>query len=228
MNSVHDMGGMDGFGPVVFEQNEPVFHEPWEARVFGIALSARGISGWTLDTSRHSREVMPPALYLSLSYYQRWLVGREAALLSADMVRLEELQAGQASRPPDGDKPPTPPDGDKSPTPPDKLLAGLAKGYNAERQVDAAPRFAVGDAVVTRNIHPAGHTRLPRYARDKAGRIHARRGAFVLPDSNAHGRGESPEHLYCVEIAARALWGEAAAARDKVYLDLWESYLRAA
>ena len=219
MNSVHDMGGMDGFGPVVFEQNEPLFHEPWEARVFGIALSARGISGWTLDSSRHSREVMPPALYLSLSYYQRWLVGREAALLSADMVSLEELQVGQATRAPDGDTPPTPPD---------KLLAGLAKGYNAERQIDAPPRFAVGEAVVTRNMHPSGHTRLPRYARDKAGRIHARRGAFVLPDSNAHGRGENPEHLYCVEISARALWGEEAAAHDKVYLDLWESYLRAA
>ena len=219
MNSAHDMGGMDGFGPVVFEQNEPVFHQPWEARVFGIALSAKGIAGWNLDTSRHSRELMPPALYLSCSYYERWLIGREAAFLSADILSLQELQSGQTTRKADPSKPPTTPE---------NLLAGLGSGYNAERKVDAPPRFSAGDEIVTLNSHPKGHTRLPHYAREKAGRIHAHRGAFVLPDSNAHGRGEKPEHLYTVEIAAQALWGDEANPKDKVYLDLWESYLRAA
>ena len=219
MNSVHDMGGMDGFGPVVFEQDEPVFHEPWEARVFGLSMSAKGVSGWTLDASRHSREVMPPALYLSCSYYARWLLSREAAYLSADRVSLEELTSGHTTCKPDPERPTTKPDA---------LIAGLASGYNAERSLDAAPRFSVGDTVVTLNLHPKGHTRLPRYARDKAARIHAHRGAFVLPDTNAHGRGENPEHLYTVAIAAQALWGEDANPNDKVYLDLWESYLRAA
>ena len=220
MNSVHDMGGMDGFGPVVWEQDEPLFHEPWEARVFGLALSGKGIPGWNLDSSRHSRELMPPSLYLSSSYYARWLIGREAAFLTADLVSFEELASGHAKRAPDPDA--------KPPVTAERLLAGLASGYNPEREIEAAPRFAPGDEVVTRNMHPKGHTRLPRYARDKRGRIHAHRGAFVLPDSNAHGQGENPEHLYTVEIAATALWGEQENPRDKIYLDLWESYLHAA
>ncbi len=78
-----------------------------------------------------------------------------------------------------------------------------------------------------RNMHPHGHTRLPRYALAKTGRVHAHRGVFVLPDTNAHGQGENPEHLYTVEIAAGALWGETTNKQDKVYLDVWESYLDA-
>ena len=96
------------------------------------------------------------------------------------------------------------------------------------REIAEPPRFSVGDTVRTANFHPTGHTRLPRYARDKPGMIHALHGAHVLPDSNAHGKGENPQHLYSVAIPARALWGQRAAPKDKVYLDLWESYLEPA
>ncbi len=218
MNGVHDLGGMDGFGAIVIEHDEPVFHQAWQARVFGIANAATGGPGWTLDFSRHTRERMPPALYLASSYYERWLIGREAAMLAAGLVTTDELSSGHAKTPP------TPP---KPPAAPDTVWPNLTTGYNAERSIEAPPRFAVGDSVMTRNMHPVGHTRLPRYARAKPGRVHAHRGVFVLPDTNAHGRGENPEHLYTVEIAAGALWGETANQQDKVYLDLWESYLDA-
>ena len=39
MNGAHDLGGMHGFGPVEAEPNEPVFHEEWERRVFGVTVS---------------------------------------------------------------------------------------------------------------------------------------------------------------------------------------------
>jgi nitrile hydratase subunit beta len=89
-------------------------------------------------------------------------------------------------------------------------------------------RFAVGDAVMTRNLHPPGHTRLPRYARGKRGVIQRLYGAQIFPDTNAHGLGENPQPLYAVRFEARDLWGEAAESDQTVSLDLWESYLESA
>jgi nitrile hydratase len=92
------------------------------------------------------------------------------------------------------------------------------------RPAAAPPRFALGQSVRARNIHPTGHTRLPRYARGRLGHIERHHGAHVFPDANAHGLGERPQHLYGVAFAARELWGEAAPA-DMVMIDLWEDYL---
>jgi nitrile hydratase len=97
-----------------------------------------------------------------------------------------------------------------------------------ERPVNTPPRFVVGGAVRAKKINPTGHTRLPRYARGAAGVIDRIHGAHVFPDSNAHFQGEQPQHLYSVRFSARELWGDAAAAHDAVYIDLWESYLEPA
>jgi nitrile hydratase len=86
-------------------------------------------------------------------------------------------------------------------------------------------RFDVGQRVRARNLNPPGHTRLPRYARGKRGTIIRRHGVHVFPDTNAHFLGEQPQHLYSVRFAAPELWGDGAAPRDAVYLDLWDSYL---
>src|SRR5699024_8963735 len=49
MNGVHDMGGMDGFGKVEPEPNEPVFHAEWEGRVMAM-MRAMGFAGaWNID-----------------------------------------------------------------------------------------------------------------------------------------------------------------------------------
>jgi nitrile hydratase len=88
-----------------------------------------------------------------------------------------------------------------------------------------APRFAAGDRVVTRNVHPTGHTRLPRYARGKRGTIHEVRGCYVLPDTHAHGQGEQPQPMYTVSFAGDELWGPSSEPRERVYIDLWETYL---
>ena len=86
----------------------------------------------------------------------------------------------------------------------------------------------VGDAVMTRNMHPRGHTRLPRYARGKRGVIHLIHGPQTFPDTNAHGLGEQPQVLYNVRFEGRELWGESSEPRQAVYLDLWESYFEPA
>jgi hypothetical protein len=106
---------------------------------------------------------------------------------------------------------------------------GLANVFRAGRPVTRdtrqKPRFALGDKIVTRNLNPHGHTRLPRYSRGKHGVIVAHHGAHVFPDTNAHGLGENPQHLYTVRFSARELWGDSAESNGSVLIDLWESYL---
>ena len=214
MDGVHDMGGMHGFGPVPFEPNEPAFHEAWERRVWGMRRGAVRPPWLNLDAGRHSLERMPPALYLSCSYFERWLFGLTIVLLEAGLITLDEVKAGKAAA---GAAPRTDAPGPESANP--------FAYAEFRREIASAPRFAIGDAVRTGNPHPPGHIRLPRYARDKVGHVHLHHGAHVLPDTNAHGEGESPAHLYTVGFLARDLWGPAASAKDKVFLDIWECHL---
>src|SRR5262249_55119118 len=92
-------------------------------------------------------------------------------------------------------------------------------------KVDVPQRFAAGQTVRARNIHPVGHTRLPRYVRGHLGTVERVRGVQAFPDTAVYGRGQNPQQVYSVRFAARELWGAAASSRDSVYLDLWEDYL---
>lgn len=219
MNGVHDMGGMHGFGPIATEVDEPAFHETWEARMFGIAQAMTYPPSTTIDRFRSLRETMPPAAYLTQSYYEHWYFVCASALRQADMVTIEELRTGRPA-----------PDRAKRD---DAMRAAdvnhvIRTAGKFSRAVDTPPHFSAGQAVAARNMNPIRHTRLPRYARGKRGFVHCWQGAHVFPDSNARGHGECPQHLYTVMFAARELWGGDAAPIDKVYLDLWESYLEPA
>jgi nitrile hydratase subunit beta len=216
MNGIHDMGGMHGMGPVQYEKNEPVFHANWEGRVFALVLATGAWGKWNIDASRHSREVIPPAEYLRMSYYEKWYAGLIGLLVNGSLVKRTEVESG------------VPAPGSVKAAPPltaDRIPAMLATRINARRDVKVAPRFQAGQRVRVRNIHPVGHTRLPRYARAKLGTIDRDHGVFVLPDTNAHFLGEKPQHVYSVRFDARELWGEQAAPRDSVYVDLWDDYL---
>jgi nitrile hydratase len=216
MNGIHDMGGMHGFGPIAPEANEPVFHEAWEARMFGLRMAMTSPRGSSIDGFRFFRERMPPVTYLTWSYYEHWYFATAQSLLQAGFVSIDELRTGRAAagRPKRHDA-----------MRPEAVDAAARKGGNYARAVDAPPRFAAGQPVVARNFNPTGHTRLPRYARGKRGLVHHWHGAHVFPDSSARGDGESPQHLYSIMFSARELWGADAAPQDKVHLDLWESYL---
>jgi nitrile hydratase len=109
--------------------------------------------------------------------------------------------------------------------PPGKVENAVHAGRNYRVDTPMAAGFAVGARVVTRNINPTGATRLPRYARGKRGTVDRDHGVFIFPDANAAGQGQKPQHLYSVRFSARELWGAEAAAKDRVYLDLWEDYL---
>ena len=220
MNGVHDMGGMHGFGPVEREEHEPLFHAAWEARVLGIMGVVRGQRGYfNLDAFRHGIERMPPAEYLRSTYYERWLASVEYNLIEQGLIDGDELEARVAFL---REHPEAAP-------PPARSVTVPPRAREREPQSPpTAPRFAAGDAVVTRNVHPRGHTRLPRYARGKRGLIHLIHGPQTFPDTNAHGLGEQPQVLYNVRFAGRELWGESSEPREAVYLDVWESYLEPA
>lgn len=216
MNSVHDLGGMEGLGPIRREENEPVFHHEWERRVLALMLAAGAWGRWNIDTSRHSRERIPGPDYLRMSYYEKWDAGLRTLLVETGLVTPQELERG---RPDSGASKATPP------LTAEGVAPMLARGSPVEREPAAAPRFQAGQRVRARNMHPHGHTRLPRYARGREGTIERHHGAHVFPDSNAHFQGEQPQHLYSVRFQARELWGPEAAARDTVLIDLWEPYL---
>ena len=216
MNGAQDLGGMMGFGPIAPGTDEPIFHHEWERRAFGLTLATGACGLWNLDISRHARETLPPAKYLAKSYYDIWLSALEKLVLRTGMGTEDELRAGKAW------KPIRPVKG--------KLLAAdvenvLAKGAPYDRPAPAAARFRQGEQVRTKVMNPVTHTRLPRYARGKLGIIEAVRGAFVFPDSNAHGGGEDPRWLYAVSFSGEELWGDGADPNLKVSIDAWEPYL---
>src|SRR5262249_21917112 len=171
----------------------------------------------TLDAFRHAIERMDPAHYLESSYYEHWLSALETLALEHGILTPEELATGAANTTSVSRQPPLPPEAI-----PAVVNGGAPCSRNEGR---LKPRFKVGDRVLTKNLNPSGHTRLPRYVRGRQGEVHIVHGTFVYPDTNAHGQGESPQPLYSVRFDARELWGPNAARRDHLYIDLWEDYL---
>ena len=216
MNGIHDMGGMTCFGPVEREEDEPVFHAEWEKRVFALNLASLGALG-PIDRARHSGERIGAVRYLTSTYYERWLAGIETRAQESGVLSEEEIAAGVAkTAAPAGDPPPNA-----------EIIEAIVRGGMPSSRAAGRlePRFGVGDRVRARNIHPLGHTRLPRYVRGHSGTIASCHGTHVFPDSNAHGKGEDPQPLYCVCFDATELWGDAAARRDRLYIDIWEDHL---
>ncbi len=219
MDGIHDMGGMDGFGKVEVEPNEPTFHEKWEGRVMAMVRAMGANGGLNIDMQRFSRESLPPVVYLGSSYYQKWFLAFERTLLAHGMVAADEIEKGHALH---ASAPlPRGPFGMKD-------VARIMTRGSFGREPQGKAAFAIGDRVRTKNIHPATHTRLPRYARDKVGVVERIEGCHVFPDSNAVGKGDNPQWLYTVVFDGAELWGPDAAPGLKVSIEAFEPYLERA
>ena len=213
MNGVHDMGGMQDMGPLQYEKNEPVFHAPWESRVFAI--------WWAADTPpdyRYQAEILPPAEYLRLSYYERMLTALTNLMVVHGMITRAELENGKA----------TPGKSKGKLITAAEVPAALLKIDSAMRDLPLPPRFQIGHRVRARDLNPVTHTRLPRYARGRTGTIQRDYGVFEFEDTASQQLGDNPQHLYSVRFAARELWGQQASAQDSVYVDMWDDYLEPA
>ena len=216
MNGVHDVGGLQDMGRVQHDKEEPVFHAPWEGRIYGIDRSLRFVGKWNLDAWRHQIELLPPADYFRMSYYERWLEVNQQLAVKHGLITPDELETG------------SPDPGSAKATP--ALTAAIAaqrlgRGIPSSRDPKFPPQHKVGQRVRARNLNTPGHTRPPRYARGKLGIITRDHGVYLFPDTNAHFQGEKRQHVYSVRFTARELWGVTASARDSVHLDMWDDYL---
>ena len=223
MNGVHDMGGQQCFGPVLPEIGEPLFHAPWEKRALALTLAMGATGQWNIDLSRSARESLPSAVYLGSSYYEIWLHALELLMLERGLVQADEIQTGTMTAPP-------------RPVArvlrPQDVATTLAKGSPTARPARSEALFQPGDRVRAVNMHPVGHTRLPRYVRGHVGTIRLVHGAHIFADAHASRPtapfDDSAQWLYAVEFEARELWGSRAEATASVSVDAWEPYLEAA
>jgi len=219
MNGVHDMGGMDGFGKVEIEPNEPVFHAGWEGRTMALVRAMAAAGAFNIDTSRFYRESLPPHVYLSSSYYKKWFLGLEDMLVAKGFIGADEVKAGHALKETKAPK--------RGKLTTDQIQRVLTRG-SFGREAQAAAKFKPGDRVRCRNINPVTHTRLPRYVRGHTGVVELNHGPQVFPDSAATDRGDDPQWLYTVVFEASELWGENADPTLKVSIDAFEPYLERA
>jgi nitrile hydratase len=217
MNGIHDMGGMQDMGHIEVEKNEPVFHAPWEARVYAINR-VMAATGKLKGGLRPPIESLSAFDYLRMSYYEKWLFSLTERMVAGGAVTRAELESG---RPAEGSAKSKP-----------AVLAADAPAFMQRipprRNEQIAARFQIGEHVRARNINPPTHTRLPRYARGKPGTIEHDRGVQTYADTSVYGQGDKPQHVYSVRFSARDLWGAGAAAQDAVYIDLCEDYLEPA
>jgi nitrile hydratase len=218
MNGIHDMGGMQTMGAIGYAKGGPVFHQAWEGRVHAMSTAVQGTGKLRLGL-RPPMEAIPPGEYLRMSYYERWLTSVIERLVASDLVTRAEIESGRPEAA-----------GAQAAIAlsPEAAVAALFTVPATRRQAAVAARFQVGQPVRARNIHPVTHTRLPRYARGRAGRIERDHGTFVFADTSVYSLGEKPQHLYSVRFSARELWGGQASAQDSVYLDLYDDYLEPA
>jgi nitrile hydratase beta subunit len=219
MNGIHDMGGMHGMGPIEVREDERPFHAEWEGRAWGLIRAAAPFGPARRRNFRYEHEMLPPAQYLQMQYYERFIKLLVDRLIAEKLLTQAELDSGRAD--------PASPKFTPRITP--AMVAEQATRRRSLRRDDLRiqPGFTVGQGVRARNLNPVGHTRLPRYLRAHRGTIVADHGVFDFQDTDANGYTlpNRPQHVYTVSFTARELWGETANARDTVRAGLWEDYL---
>ena len=219
MNGIHDMGGMHGMGPIEVREDERPFHAEWEGRAWGLLRAVGPFGPARRRNFRYEHEVLPPAEYLQMQYYERFIRVLVDRLMAAKLLTQAELDSGHA----DSASPRQTPR-----VTPASIAAQLGQRRSLRRDdVRIEPGFKAGQRVRARNINPIGHTRLPRYLRGHRGTIVVDHGVFDFQDTDADGYTlpNRPQHVYTVQFTARELWGEAANARDTVHAEMWETYL---
>ena len=218
MSKAHDMGGRPDTRRIDITASDVKFKADWEKDVFAITLALGFSSLWNLDRSRYARESLEPKDYLQFGYFEKWLAGL-INLLGENGIIKDGTESGGNFK--------------KSSF---RILEAknvkklLHMGGPTKRDSTTENKFKLGETVSVRANNgktrvERGHTRLPDYVKGRTGKVIAYHGSHVLPDTNAHFLGESPEALYSVEFKSRDLWDNCEHVEDTVVVDLWESYL---
>ena len=220
MNGVHDMGGMDGFGKVEPEPNEPTFHTKWEGRVLAMVRAMGAAGAFNIDTSRFYRGVLPPHVYLASSYYRKWLLGlednagRQGFCGTARNLRQDTRWSRKAAQA-------------------RQIHRRRCRAHHGARQVRtrrAGAREIQARRSRARQEHPS-RSRI-RACRVTRAAMSAWSSAItacqVFPDSAAMDAGENPQWLYTVVFDGAELWGPDADPTVKISIDAFEPYLEKA
>lgn len=223
MNSIHDLGGMHGMGPLPLEENEPIWHADWERGAFGVNILLLMAGVYNADESRHAMEKIPALHWLASPYYEHWVDGVARILTEKGIATAEELRSGQSAAPlPDSLR-------DLASVPVDEIEKACTTNHPVTGPVATEPAFKQGDKVRAVNINPRTHTRLPRYIRGHVGTVVRYAGPLLYADARAHGSSpDTAKHSYCVRFEGHALWGPDAGPKDAVYIDLYETYIERA
>ncbi len=212
VDGVHDMGGMQGFGPVVVPGADAPYHHDWEARILALSVLT-GFERLRVNSGRADREEIPPAEYLAAGYFDRWVYSTERGLVENGAIQpgeveamIERLRAGEEVGP------------TSDPAQAERVREALEDVPTLPPAVD--PRFAVGDRVRVQRMRPPGHNRSPRYLRGIAGVVQRVQCNDVRPGAGA-------EPVYLVSFDSVDVWGDDAE-KGAVLADLWEGYLEPA
>ncbi len=220
---MHDLGGRrEFFGPVAYTATEPVFHEEWERRVFGLATFVQTVFGPNFDSFRAVMEKLPPEEYHG-PYYGRWLRVLEQMLGSyvrgtKSAPKLKVAGAAFSIR-----------HVLARPTLPRLLnVRVMPRIVGGAKRALQTPKFELGDSVRVRAERHDGHTRQPGYVTGRRGTIVDHRGAAVFADVHAEARTKVAEHLYTVAFEGAELWGDRAEPNTEIRIELFEPYLEPA
>ena len=225
-SGAHDLGGMEGLGPVPIEADEAPWHEVWEGRTLGAPLAAV-VSGMLVPpTHRAVIEALHPVTYLSMSYYELWLYGLEQRAIATGVLTQEEIEARLADT---LSNPDAPIPEDRNPAILEGVRGLISQGVSpGPERLEQPPRFTRGDVVRTKRIELRApgrpHTRIPGYAQDRLGVVEDVRRPMLLEDALVASGEVRFEHVYAVRLRTRDIWPDAGR-RDTIVVDLWESYL---
>jgi nitrile hydratase beta subunit len=214
MDTVHDMGGMHGFGPVDIT-DVAAFHAEWEKRVLGVRL-AMILAGHSGGELRPHIEAIPGATYLLSRYFERWARGLGSIVVGSGLLTESEIELRAEAHQSGAVEAPAP--SPQSAEAHERMAVWLNGARNEGVVVPA--RFKVGHRARVRRMAPAGHTRCPRYVRGVTGTVERVTGGFARPDTGEH----RIEQTYTVQFDLRDLWGDNAEP-GALCLDMWEGYL---
>ena len=202
MDGMHDLGGKQGFGPVRFVRNAPVFHADWEVRANAMYPLAVSVGLINMDEYRYAIERMAPRHYVAATYYERSLTSVATLMVEKGWVTTGDLASNAGGSFP---------------------LA--APGVAGRSNVDGAQDYKVGDRVRVRDDWVSGHVRLPAYVRGKRGEVVGCSPPYPFPDAHAHGIEAAPEPTFDVRFRAEDLWPDSSDAAY-VHVAIFRSYLR--
>jgi len=207
MSSLHNLGGMQGFGPVWATAEGTAFYTEDERRVFRLMMGLMA-GGWCdTDGFRDAVESLPVPTYARECFPVNYFLGMEKQLAERGLIQPGDLEAWMKGEKPAGR--------------PDKPPPIMAPG----RESPEPARFKVGDRVKIGTIDRQGHNRLPNYLRGQIGTITAERGLVDFPDALAAREGRRPQPVYTVEFLAREVWGNPDAGDDRISAEIFQAYI---